>query len=617
MKPLSLFIYFIIIVFLTACSDLSDDDDESTDGEVNRISFTGLVADGYLVDATVCLDLNDNKECDSDEPSTTSVAGGGFTITEATQAQFDAHALIVQIVKGVTVDEDSPGTALTKSLTLSAPAGFNFISPLSTMVQNEVEKGADLDSAKSKVQSKLGTDLDLNTDYVAAKSDASLTADQRTQFEQLHQVAQVTATVISNNMDALEDAAVGANISLDDLISTIVGQVFDALAEIATQVELIAADSTQTFDVDALATDIDDDYVDLDSTNLAEEVAQTQAEQNASAANLAAIVNGDGLFWFYSELEVSSYFIEYGNIYIASGVGQEDFFEWNGSAFITGSTGGSDYTEHVLTASGWMVTNDEIVDITANADNTVTLEFDNFEETISASQLDLAGLSVSTVMEGSEGDGIWADAVPSANVFPSGALGFDIEFVSGEGNFWYEKKNTCDAGEKVNDICNVVRLFNGSGTTNAITFSAVTVSSAYTPTGSDQTDADNLTAVELGYKGSPSNTVLMAEIVQDGSINFYEVRDDNAATSIFNFRGTGTWTSKTVGGQLLYELDGPDFSGEFDGRFDVTSNTILFELSGGLREGEHDLDEAGDLLFNKTAADHILDVFDFSLLPTP
>lgn len=54
---------------LGGCIDSGGDDaaDAGTDsggadsGGAERISFTGLVADGYLDGATVCLDINENK----------------------------------------------------------------------------------------------------------------------------------------------------------------------------------------------------------------------------------------------------------------------------------------------------------------------------------------------------------------------------------------------------------------------------------------------------------------------------------------------------------------------------------------------------------------------------
>ena len=250
-----------LMAAISGCIDTgSDDADAGTDnggggaGTVDRISFSGLVADGYLAGAKVCLDLNNNKECDDDEPSTTSGEGGAFEIDDATQEQRDTYPLLVEVIVGTTVDEDTitddapTGVAFDQPLTLTAPVGYEFISPLTTMVQNEVEGGATASDAETAVQEKLGTTLDLDSDYIAGQTGAN--SDE---YEQLHQVAQVTAIVISDNLVKLEDAAQANDISLDDLISAIVDEVFSALEEITEQVEEIAQDEEQDFFVNISA----------------------------------------------------------------------------------------------------------------------------------------------------------------------------------------------------------------------------------------------------------------------------------------------------------------------------------------------------------------------------
>ncbi|MGH8848934.1 MAG: hypothetical protein ACREXQ_17055, partial [Polaromonas sp.] len=57
-------------VALTACGGGSD-------GPAN---LSGVVADGYLNGATVCLDLNNNMACDAGEPSATTTAGGKYSM---------------------------------------------------------------------------------------------------------------------------------------------------------------------------------------------------------------------------------------------------------------------------------------------------------------------------------------------------------------------------------------------------------------------------------------------------------------------------------------------------------------------------------------------------------
>lgn len=191
------------------------------------ITLDGKVADGYLVGARVCVDLNENKVCDDGEPSATTGAGGNFSITDATQQQLDTYPLVVEVTVG-TVDEDT-GEAITKGYTLSAPAGYEFVSPLTTMVQGEVEQGSSEEDAEAAIKALLGTTLALTQDYVAAQNDDSLSDEQKAEYLQLHQVAQVTARVIANNLAQIQAAADAGGISADDLISLIVDTVVNAL----------------------------------------------------------------------------------------------------------------------------------------------------------------------------------------------------------------------------------------------------------------------------------------------------------------------------------------------------------------------------------------------------
>ncbi|MBJ6878090.1 hypothetical protein JG665_19155, partial [Vibrio cholerae] len=79
-------------------------------------------------------------------------------------------SLLIEVVAGQTKDADYGDKPLTKSYRLSAPPSSSFISPLTTLVHNEIENGRTLEEAKAAVQAKLGTKLDLAADYVAGKS---------------------------------------------------------------------------------------------------------------------------------------------------------------------------------------------------------------------------------------------------------------------------------------------------------------------------------------------------------------------------------------------------------------------------------------------------------------
>ncbi len=53
-------------------SSSSDGITETSEG----VTVSGRAADGYLVQANVCADLNANGQCDAGEPNTTTGAGG-------------------------------------------------------------------------------------------------------------------------------------------------------------------------------------------------------------------------------------------------------------------------------------------------------------------------------------------------------------------------------------------------------------------------------------------------------------------------------------------------------------------------------------------------------------
>ncbi|HBO80395.1 MAG TPA: hypothetical protein DD502_19855, partial [Cupriavidus sp.] len=169
---------------LAACGGSGDSNSPSTSTPptttppaVTTPSITGKAIDGYLVGATVCLDLNANNVCDSGEPSATTDANGNFTLPYT--GDTSGKRLLVQV------------TPATKDL--SRPAGFTFpasytmsavleggttgqhVSPLTTLVTAQMEAGMSRDEAVRAVQALLGSNVDPTADFVA-NGDAATTA---------------------------------------------------------------------------------------------------------------------------------------------------------------------------------------------------------------------------------------------------------------------------------------------------------------------------------------------------------------------------------------------------------------------------------------------------------
>ena len=113
------------------------------------------VADGYVGGADVWLDLNDNSKKDDGEPAAITKYDGTATLALPTGTDVN-HPIVVNIPVGAT-DSDQPNGVYGKAVTFKAPAGKTFISPITTLIQNEVEKGYSTAKAKYIIQEKLKT----------------------------------------------------------------------------------------------------------------------------------------------------------------------------------------------------------------------------------------------------------------------------------------------------------------------------------------------------------------------------------------------------------------------------------------------------------------------------
>ena len=161
---------------LTACGG-------GGDVATSMISMTGVVADGYLTGAKVCLDKNENTVCDAGEPFATTGAGGAYTITGVTAADVAAFPVVAEVPATAT-DSDFAGTTVGKAFVLTAPKGNTTVTPLSSLVHQEMVATPALSaaSAASNVKTAMGISVDPLGDYIATpNADAHLRAQMITQ----------------------------------------------------------------------------------------------------------------------------------------------------------------------------------------------------------------------------------------------------------------------------------------------------------------------------------------------------------------------------------------------------------------------------------------------------
>ncbi len=170
--------------------------------------LNGLTIDGYIKDAKVCLDTNENLKCD-DDISTKSTEGGAYALTVPSGMNLSKYHIVVDVEKDVASDADDGGAKVAVGYTLMAPATkAEVVTPLTTFVSYQMiqTKGLSLDDAVVQTKRDLGIDAntDLSKDYVKS-------GDRNT-----HAIARVAAAVLAQtktDIQALvDDPKVDANV---------------------------------------------------------------------------------------------------------------------------------------------------------------------------------------------------------------------------------------------------------------------------------------------------------------------------------------------------------------------------------------------------------------------
>ena len=200
-------------------------------------TLSGTVADGYLVGAKVCVDKNYNDVCDANEPTTITDSSGhySFTLTEMAPAELP---LIVE-ANASTIDLDT-NQPISQEWHFKAIPGSTFISPLSTLVMNEMELNATLSltQAMNNLQNELGLDVNASVDYIAENK------------TQAHNTAKIIARSLANTETSLGSQAPNTDPRLIRLL---------AAKQVRLQTEIIkthAIANDTTFLTDVNTTDV-------------------------------------------------------------------------------------------------------------------------------------------------------------------------------------------------------------------------------------------------------------------------------------------------------------------------------------------------------------------------
>ena len=118
-------------------------------------SISGVVIDGPIQGAVVCLDENSNGACDAGGPASMPTdAQGNYTISGLTSSQVNSGRSVLAVVPATAVD--SVSGVVGTGYVLTAPAGkWQVVSPITTLVQAGVRDGTAVAQAEAAVARQL------------------------------------------------------------------------------------------------------------------------------------------------------------------------------------------------------------------------------------------------------------------------------------------------------------------------------------------------------------------------------------------------------------------------------------------------------------------------------
>ncbi|OED94280.1 putative Ig domain-containing protein [Vibrio breoganii] len=173
------FIALSIAAVLAGCGDDDSSNTPSDNTPAPADTFTVTAIDGYLQNAEIYADRNDNGIAEQSELIGRTDDKGTLEVPSTDQI----YSLIVKTIAGETID--SSRGMVVDTFELAAPAGFDVISPMTDLVSSKIEANPDLsiEEAKAEVVEKISGDSltvgaeDIFGDYISnADSDIAAQA---------------------------------------------------------------------------------------------------------------------------------------------------------------------------------------------------------------------------------------------------------------------------------------------------------------------------------------------------------------------------------------------------------------------------------------------------------
>ncbi|MBL0229946.1 MAG: hypothetical protein IPP76_03755 [Moraxellaceae bacterium] len=208
MKPFSCSALFLwATMMLTGCGGGGDDNNSSTPvttppTTIKLTTLSGVVADGYIQGAIVCLDKNANLLCDTSEIQTTTNNKGEYTLKNVNSDDATTFPVIALIPIGA-IDQDDPTHAISQPYTLTTPIGKHaFISPITSLIKEYRDDNALSTEEASQVIASL---LAAPNSHILF-SNYAVSSNTREQ-KRLHNVARLAVNTFATITDYIKKSA--------------------------------------------------------------------------------------------------------------------------------------------------------------------------------------------------------------------------------------------------------------------------------------------------------------------------------------------------------------------------------------------------------------------------
>ena len=206
------FIFLIVTITLVGCGSGGKDAKSTSDAtdalgitySGKGITITGKVIDGYLQDALVCVDANENGRCDNTDPHSRTDSEGGYSISLPKAIEDKQYNLLAFAEPDRTKDTDARNP-VEKGYGLSAPwkKSMANITPFTSMVVGLMQAKS---LSKSEAEEIVNTDLDIgNKDFVYADYIAMQDKANDENGKRLHDKAKQLVGLFASIRDEFND----------------------------------------------------------------------------------------------------------------------------------------------------------------------------------------------------------------------------------------------------------------------------------------------------------------------------------------------------------------------------------------------------------------------------